>query len=101
MFSCHEGEQGEFARDRSHLSNPGHGCEDIHEELPMGDVIPGHSFAVDKDFFLRAPLADEADVEVKQQLHEVDGACKPAIIKMLSHPSVTNHLIHPGNPSFL
>lgn len=59
----------------AHLSNPGHSCEGVHNELPLGGVVPGNRFPIDDQLLLCAIFGDEADVEVEEQLHEVERAC--------------------------
>lgn len=59
----------------AHLSNPGHSCEHVHKELPLGDVVPCGGLPIDDQLFLCAIFGDEADVEVEEQLHEVECAC--------------------------
>ena len=68
-----------------HLSNPGNGSQGVHQKLPLGDVVPSHCPAIQHNLFLCAILADEADMEVYEQLRKVKSAC--------SHP--------PHQPAFM
>lgn len=61
----------------SHLSDPGNGGQGVHQKLPLSDVEPGHCLSVQHHLLLCAIFADEADMEVDEQLRKVESACSP------------------------
>lgn len=61
-----------------HLGNPSYGCEGVDNELALCDIIPCNRLAILYQLLLGAQLANEADVEVEQQLCKIEGTCSTA-----------------------